>query len=429
MEKSDKINSNLLVFGAVLFLIFGVVLRFSYLDRITRTPDERVFNNYASKLHEHGVVKAIPEIIGNYLQRPKDWFYPPPTRFGQYFLGYTAQKALGDKTISSAAMVSVTSSIAALIASALLAKYLYGNYGFFLMSILAATSSLSLSSSRRYWNESIMELSMVLLLGAAFIIARQKTFRPLVAASFFAVGAFSFAIKESALLSLGLVTLIPLIVFVNERNWRQAGKTILLAFLTLAAGLSLPLLAAGSYDKLSMIYRNHAMMVSYNRYAVLYQDGPISDFLRLFHILSPGFSYFILFGLLCYPGYLLLRREKTAGAEDRFLHFSFLVQGGILILFLVAVGIPQYFKNLRYLSPIYDLLPLFGIAPVILVLPFLGRIPAGKIALQTCGVLLALYCGYLNLGVWQEIIIDKQTCFDWNLRLLTECGALSKDAG
>jgi hypothetical protein len=99
---------------------------------------------------------------------------------------------------------------------------------------------------------------------------------------------------------------------------------------------------SGGWRPLAELYQHVYGAIAGNEYAVQSQNGPGYSLIVGFFLLSPATAF------LCAVG---LARAFKHGAEE-----SADVMGFLAVLFagfLTAASLPAYFKNLRYLSPVY----------------------------------------------------------------------------
>ena len=91
-----------------------------------------------------------------------------------------------------------------------------------------------------------------------------------------------------------------------------------------------------------------------------------------------------------------------------------------VVVLSFAASVPLYYKNLRYLSPIYGVLVLVTTYPISAILDSVARWQSHRRFLTVffcVGFGLALIYDYFNFAQ----IIERANCPDLNLRMLRQC--------
>ena len=96
----------------------GVILRSLHLDDVTqRTPDERTYIGYATRIAQQGP-GAERKIIAEFEADEQLWNYPPPTRVGHIFLLAAVMRVFGTEGAFAGVALSWVCSILSLILTA-----------------------------------------------------------------------------------------------------------------------------------------------------------------------------------------------------------------------------------------------------------------------------------------------------------------------
>ena len=152
-------------------------------------------------------------------------------------------------------------------------------------------------------------------------------------------GAFMALVKESGILVVGLCAGWLMVHFlVRERKLKEAAWIFGAALLSLFVYFLVLGLVFGGFKDVFQIFGHVKQAMASNDYASLYQEGPWYVFIQGLWILSP---LALLAGL---PGLMKALFSRDAVWQGI---------AGMLVIFCAAAAIPHYFKNLRYLSPMY----------------------------------------------------------------------------
>ncbi len=314
------------------------VMDFDRDDKRNHSPDEAMYTAYASVAAHEGI-KGTAISVGVYNKNEKLWILPPPTRIGYLYPLAGVMKLTGRSDVDIGLCVSVAVSVLSLIFIAVLCLRFFDPWTAFFASLFMAVSPMELAFARKVWQDGFMTLFGGTLFYFSFeILNRRKKY--LWIAAFALFGAYAGLAKESGFVLLGLLSAGLMFLLLRDRRFKEA---TFLAVLVLAASLMAVLVLAklsGGIEPLSQVYRHLQSALSSNRYALEFQDDPWYAFLEAFALLSP--LVFILFVVGVVSVFLDPNRSS-----------ALFLSAFVFISFLIAVSIPAYFKNIRYLSPVF----------------------------------------------------------------------------
>jgi hypothetical protein len=318
------------------------------------------------------------------------------------------------------AHLSLGLSVVSLVGGIALAVLLYGEIGALPAAILLAGNPMDLVVARRCWGDSCMSaLSVVLVLTAAWYYlgeTRGRRWYPVL----FLLGIVPTTVKESGA-ALFLVVLVLLATgMMRERRWGDAARLGVVAIGSLATGFILWILVSGGLHTTVTVYRNVSTSVPFNRYAVQYQDGPWFSFVESALAIAPLTTPLFLIGI----GVLIRIGAVCCGSTTSLLppkRSALLVGMVTLIVTLVgAASIPQYFKNLRYLSPLFVPFGIIAALPLSLALRLaLTRSGPVKILIPIGILAVALVVAVTDYYRFDDLIL-RQDVVDPNPKMLRD---------
>ena len=320
----------------VLIVAAGIFLRIAGHPVERRTPDEAVYKNYAVIISEEGLAGSRA-LTRTYNENREAWIYPPPIRIGYSCLLAGAMRVSGSFDYISCVYVSKIFSIAAFLLTALIALRFFGVWAAIFAAAFMCSSPMELAISQRVWSDGVFgALALVLI----YIVCKimKGPGRYLYYGLFAIAGLLLFTVKESCVIVYGLSALwVVYYLAVKRRSAREAALFMLFAIAGAAAGIIVVSVCAGGILPMADVIKNNMMSVRMNAYAVTYQTGPWHYYLTGFFMLSPVVVYMAAVGIIFF--------SRTSGIA-RFLAF-------FVVSFILAAGIPEHLKNLRYASAVY----------------------------------------------------------------------------
>src|SRR5207249_5259533 len=119
-----------------------------------RTPDERVYMDFATKI-AHSGVNGFRALMENYNLDKQQWGCPPPIRIGHIGLVAGVMKLSGTTAEQAAVSVSSAFSVLAFFIVALLGLRFFDRWAVLIGLALLSVSPLDLAISRRAWQDSV----------------------------------------------------------------------------------------------------------------------------------------------------------------------------------------------------------------------------------------------------------------------------------
>ncbi|MBI5210606.1 MAG: hypothetical protein HY927_11605 [Elusimicrobia bacterium] len=347
------------------FLLLGLSLRVLYLGVPAgqRTPDEKIYAQYARLLADEGLARGAQSACRRYLDEDWRWQLPPPTRLSYLAAGALALRAGPADDEAALAGLSAVFSVLSVALAGWLAWRFVDPWAAAAAVWFMAQSPLELVIARRAWQEDFLGfLSALAFCWAAEVVAAPGRLAPYFLLA--ATGCLCALAKESGVFVLLLASASASWWVWRERRMASKGALVLaLGACGLAAALAVMAGAAGGWSPLAVLFGRVKDGMPLNRYAVLYQEAPWYSFIQGLWVLSPVPAVLMLaaipLGLLerPLPGLLRLAPLSAWSAERRFVLRSLLFYAASFV-FLAAF--PRYMKNLRYLSPVYA--PLYCLA-------------------------------------------------------------------
>ncbi len=189
----------------VLVSIAAIALRLANREVAWRTPDERVYMDYATRV-AHSGSQETRALVESYNRDKQEWIYPPPVRAGYIYLVAGVMKLSGASAEQAAVSVSSTFSVLGFAVVALLGLRFFNRWAVLIGLALLSVSPLDLAIARRAWQDSVwggIGLFLFYLAMEASVSSRPRFWRM----CFWVVAAYFLLTKESALLVYGLMTL------------------------------------------------------------------------------------------------------------------------------------------------------------------------------------------------------------------------------
>lgn len=352
--KKNTLQKYLWCLPLIAILSAGIFLRLHNLDfdtqsSLNRSPDEPIYTAYASVIAHEGLKNGTQISIGEYNKNEKLQGYPPPTRIGYLYPLALVMRMTGRFDTDLGIYVSCAVSILALFVLAAIVIRFFNPIIAISSCLLMAFSPMELMLARKVWQDNLMTLVSGILL----YLCLEITLGPpnWILLSLFAVlGGYSLLIKESGVVIYGLCAIWILAVMLKERRFKSAVISLLIFLASVGVSLFFLVSISGGLSDLLQLFRNFSESWSHNHYVVQYQSGPWYALWKGFFLVNPFVLFFCLAGSVT----ILFFERRSAGLCIVFLFF----------LFLGVASIPKYFKDLRFVSPIYMLYYLLGATAV-----------------------------------------------------------------
>lgn len=334
--------------GATIFILsaifaLGCFLRLRHMgDVASRSPDETLYTSEAKRIDEGRPIES-----------------PTMKRKLPYlFVVTAAMKITGMKDERAGSWVSCVASIVSLLVIGAVGVRFLSPWAAIYAMAFTAVSPLCLMSSRRCWQESIVEcLGLILVWSIGEITLNGRWWGY---AGLFLAGVACVTIKQHAIFLLTGALLYVFGWLIYRRAWRPlmyfGGASLLMAVAAAAAiGYSM-----GGANQLVSLWRHAYVDVPAGpqaSWAVINQSGPWYEFVYGLWVLAPltaGFSLTAV-ALVAVPARTRLRPAMRA--SERFLVPFLAYTITVMILALLIMPLSQ---NLRYLAPVYGALNILG---------------------------------------------------------------------
>ena len=342
-----KLKSSLVPLFLILITVTaGLWARFEYARRdaenvLNRTPDEPIYTAYASVAAHEGFAKGTRISVEQFNKTPSIQIYPPPTRIGYLYLLALVMKTSGRMDLNVGIEMSKIISVLTLFLLVFIGLRYFDPWVTFYSCAVMSFAPMELALSRKVWQDGLMTLAggLLLLSGLEIIRSRHKWIFVIL---YGVVGSYICLVKESGAVLFGIFGLFLLILLLKQRHF----KTSLLLFSVMIKALAVDTVllsnVSGSFSALKMSFEHFKASLPNNSYVLEFQTGPWYSFIRSLFILSPFTLFFCAAGILS----AIISKNKEARSYMEGLAFVF-------ILFLGVVSFPEYFKNLRFLSPVF----------------------------------------------------------------------------
>lgn len=274
--------------GLVLLAVLAAAiwLRSEHMTDVTsRSPDERTYTAFASRLTEEGF-GIYRELLANYARDPAQRVYPSPARLGNVLLFACVMRVTGVRDGRAGASVSWLLSILSVALVAWMGWRFFHPWVAVFASALMACSFTELSMARRAWQDTTFGFCGLLLVCLACEIGRRPRRKPFYAA-LFTVGAFALLTKETAALSYGLVLLwLAAVMAGRERSWRLAACVAATGAASLVAALAVWIGLAGD-ARIAVSAVAQAVYTGSGVWGQQNYSGPWVQFLYLLWLVGP----------------------------------------------------------------------------------------------------------------------------------------------
>lgn len=321
----------------------GIFLRSQHMTDVrSRSPDERIYTNYAACLADGGLT-CYRELFKSYNSERLQWDYPSPSRFGYVFLTAAVMEVTGVRNPRAGAAVSWLSSALSLILLATLGIRFLNRPAALLAVAFLACSFPELAMARRAWQDSLFGFLGLLLVYVTCEITRAPRRKSLYIA-LFVVGTYSLLIKETAYVSLAVCGLwLAGVLLLREHSWKFFGVLLLTGVASLAATLGVWVIVAGGVAPAAEATVHQARALSGNIYAIRHLSGPWYQFFYLLWITGPLTAFTALVGVA-----LALLAHMPAVKNRLPMHGCEAMRIAALMT-LVFVALASFGPNLQYL--------------------------------------------------------------------------------
>jgi hypothetical protein len=334
---------------------------------------------------------------------------PPSSRLGFVWPVALAQKVLGDRSERAGAVVSLIASVVTVFFIGI-AGYLLGGIP---LAVTALTVAIffpfSIAMARRSWTDGLMECLGIIAVTGALLLRERGVAQWIGFILSFSASFSALWVKESGYV-VSALCILP--AFSNELsrsiNWRSVGFKLLAPVSGTILGFLALSWVLGGLDQIPQVFHHLREAVPKAVYAREYQDGPWYDFILAWRYLAPA-TLVLLF--VSWPFYLF---SKGAIKEVANYIPLWLIVG----IFMIPPCVMLYYKNIRYLSPIYGVLVILLVYPAAMAIAALiknQRWLAGGIL-----YLLLLTVILFDYRYSTRLMIERE-CQDLNLRMLREC--------
>jgi hypothetical protein len=337
-------------------LVLGATLRIANLGGVQgRSPDERVYAMQARALLGGGLA-GVRNVVRTYLNDPRLWQYPPPTRVGYMFLVATVMRLTGVEDERAGAYLACAASILSLAMVIPIGLRFLGDWiTVFALFFLAAFPA-ELVIARRCWQDSVLGLAAILLFYLTMQISAGPCDWPRVV-SVAAIGSASLLIKETSVLVYG-----PCLICatwnlaINQREFARAGVLLGAAVVGALAVIALLANCTGGVTVPLTILNGAAHGNATLPYPLKYMTGPGYLLLLGFEALSPVTINLALLGLVTTILPVFFPQVLESFRETRPVTILAALTMGFLTIFMVV----PHWLNLRYVSAVYAPVCLFA---------------------------------------------------------------------
>ena len=342
------------VLFAVLFFIIivvGTAVRVKALDvPDRRSEDEGVYTFCARNVAVSGPGCARMMVEG-FNRREEMWPFPPPFRIGYVYLAGLVMKVSGVMEVQALSAMSCVFSVLTMMLLAVACLRFVNPWIAFGAVTFLAVSPMELAIARRAWQDGVLGFfGLALMYLCCEIAIRPKKW--VLYAPFWALGGYCLLIKESALALYGLCVLWLLFVLVvREKDIVRALKVGVVSLIVAGASYAILFYAVGGAGNVAETLRHTSSSLSRNSYVLKAQSGPWYYAWEAFGILTPVTTLFAFAGAVMAVVSLRLRGmfDSERDGDVTFIH--------AMVYFLIALtvmsAIPEYLKNIRFISVIF----------------------------------------------------------------------------
>ncbi|PZR72977.1 MAG: hypothetical protein DLM73_11765 [Chthoniobacterales bacterium] len=327
--------------------IGAIALRLGNREVAWRTPDERVYMDYAKQVARSGI-QGVRALVESYNKDKQQWIYPPPVRVGHIYLVAGVMKLSGASAEQAAVSVSSTFSILGFVVVALLGLRFFNRWAVLIGLALLSVSPIDLAIARRAWQDSVwgcIGLFLFYLCMEASVSSRPKFWR----ICFWVVAAYFLVIKESALVVYGLCTLwLVGSAWLQERSLQKGFRIAIMSALVAAASFAALAWCSGGAGPLVETIRHTVEAREWNQYGHQYQRGPWHSFLTGFWVMSPITALLAIVGIATMTGPRNSRLGLlTLDPRQRQIGWAMVYLISTLVF---ALTVAADLKNLRYVT-------------------------------------------------------------------------------
>jgi hypothetical protein len=271
-------------------LLAAIFLRSQHMtDVATRSPDERTYTAYASRLADDGP-GVYRELFANYDGSQDQWIYPSPTRLGNVLLFAGVMRVTGVRDGRAGAAASWLFSILSVALVAWMGlRFFHPCVALFAAAFMASSFG-ELGMARRAWQDTTFGFCGLLIIYLACEIGRRPRAKGLYIA-LSVVGAFSLLTKETSVLSYGLV-LLWLTAWAlwdsssDSSSWRRVAAIVATGAASLAVTVAVLGALAGNV-RIAISSVEHSTRSGAGLWAQQYCSGPWYQFPYLLWMVGP----------------------------------------------------------------------------------------------------------------------------------------------
>lgn len=361
----------------------GIVFRTEGLFHVeTRTPDERIYTNYAVAVVEDGL-PGVRTVFMDYLNDSTTWIYPGPTRLTHVVLFATVMKVTGLRDSRAGAIVSWAASVGSLLLTAWIGyRFIHPWVGLIGVSFMTACFG-ELGCARRAWGDAtagFLSLAVMLLV----LEIRRSPGRRALYLLLFAVGAATILNKETAILAYGLCGIwLAVVMAVEKRSWPLFNRVAVSGIGSIAAAIVVWIILAGSGPAAwASLHHVFGSGLGSDAWGQEYASGPWYQFIYFLWLVGPATLSMAVFGLST-----IIRSKSGLKPSLEFTDRGCLPL--LLLMTLSFIGAAAFGPNLQYLR---------------IMAPANGS-----------------YCLLAGLGVWQIFVFVRQTMQARYCRAVAAC--------
>ncbi len=341
----------------VLICATAVGLRLNNQKVAWRTPDEKIYMNYAKQVALTGN-KGAQAAIQSYNQDNAQWVYPPPIRLGYNCLVALTMNLSGTSAERAAVSISVAFSLLAFFFTILLGLRFFDRWAVLIGLALMSVNPLDLAVARRAWQDSVWGgVGMVLFFCCieSSVGRRTKFWR----ASFWVVAGYFLLIKESSVVVYGFCTLWMVgTAWVQERSPQKCLRiTIMSGGVALASFVALALFSGGVPAVIESV-RHSLESRAWNEYSHRYQRGPWHAFMTGFWVITPISTLLAMVGMATASEPRKLSPYLSGfDARQRQVVWAMM---GLTVVLVAALTLATDLKNLRFVTILFGPFCLLG---------------------------------------------------------------------
>jgi hypothetical protein len=323
--------------GLCLVLLLGVSVRVRDLATVEhRSPDEATYTLRAARLLRGGP-GSIRADARTYLSEELQWSTPVPTRVGYIGLLALAMKVSGAEDVHAGSYLACFASVLSLGVALFVGIRQIGIEATLLGLFFLAAFPPELAIARRCWQDAIVGLAGILLLGWTAAILRARS-RIVLLIGFALCGSACLLVKETLLFL--YVPCFAVVLWNLARrgdNRREAGILVAAGGLGAAICYALLALCTGGWNMPVALVRVASSAAGSSSYALATSTGPGYLLLVAMHRIAPMTVNLAAFGFAMAVAGPAARRTPA------------LLSAGFLSVFMVV----PHWLNLRFVSPVF----------------------------------------------------------------------------